>query len=192
VLLLGSETKVNMEHLGENYDVTPDNTSCVAFDVHRKGDMSLQWKIMKRVCIMRKQEEHVCMFYRCVGNRVHNPLETPCDSCTNRLLSHPDTKCHHHKMGWEGLDKYKAQVTEILPTLESDLGEHDQEECTFCRHDPSRVDDGTTNPTAISLEPANLAESLDLLNNIQDDLLLRDLNIEGKLEESCTLLIERL
>jgi hypothetical protein len=55
-VMLGSETKVNMEHLGENYniltklgaDASVVNVSYKPFDVTHKGDMSLQWKITKK------------------------------------------------------------------------------------------------------------------------------------------------
>jgi hypothetical protein len=61
-VMLGSETKVNMEHLGENYniltklgaDASVVNIAYKPFDVTHKGDMSLQWKITKKGCAIKK------------------------------------------------------------------------------------------------------------------------------------------
>jgi hypothetical protein len=55
-VMLGSDTKVNMEHLGENYniltklvaDVSVVNVTYTPLDVTHKGDMYLQWKITKK------------------------------------------------------------------------------------------------------------------------------------------------
>jgi hypothetical protein len=54
--MLGNETKLNMEHLGENYSVltkfrvgaSPVNIAYKPCNVTHKGDMSLQWKITEK------------------------------------------------------------------------------------------------------------------------------------------------
>jgi hypothetical protein len=68
-VMLGSETKVNMEYLGENYniltklgaDASVVNVAYKPFDVTHKGDMSLQWKITKKGCATKKGNEKFCM-----------------------------------------------------------------------------------------------------------------------------------
>jgi hypothetical protein len=60
-VIIGSETKVNMEHLGENKMIitklgvvaSPVNIAYKPFNVTHKG-MSLQWKITKKGCATKK------------------------------------------------------------------------------------------------------------------------------------------
>jgi hypothetical protein len=55
-VMLGNETRHIMVHLGENYnvlngltiDASPIDPSYKPFDIHHKGDVSLQWKIKRR------------------------------------------------------------------------------------------------------------------------------------------------
>jgi hypothetical protein len=82
-VMLGSETKVNMEHLGENYniltklgaDASVVNVAYQPFDVTHKGDMSLQWKITKKGCATKKGNEKFCMCCTCKGKDMHKPME---------------------------------------------------------------------------------------------------------------------
>jgi hypothetical protein len=68
-VMLGSETKVNMEHLGGNYniltklgaDASVANVAYTPFDVTHKGDMSLQLKITKKGCATKKGNTKFCM-----------------------------------------------------------------------------------------------------------------------------------
>jgi hypothetical protein len=76
--------------------------------------------------------------------------------------------------------------------LQSDLGEFEDAEFHFDRHEPTRADDGVTDPYSINFEPRTVAESMALSDKIQDDLIERDIDATGELEELCVILIERL
>jgi hypothetical protein len=62
----------------------------------------------------------------------------------------------------------------------------------FVHHDPTCVDNGTTDPISFNFIPTSLQESFDLISSLQNDLMLREMGIEGDLKELHMLLIERL
>jgi hypothetical protein len=74
-VMLGSKTKLKMEHLGKNYNILTnmgDDTSVVnvankPFYVTHNGDMYLQWKITKKGCETKKGNEKFCMCCTCKG-----------------------------------------------------------------------------------------------------------------------------
>jgi hypothetical protein len=85
-VMLGSETKLNMEHLGENYNILTQlgadalavNVAYKPFEVTHKGDMSLQWKITKKGCATKKVNEKCCMCCTCKGKDMHKLMEIIC------------------------------------------------------------------------------------------------------------------
>jgi hypothetical protein len=76
--------------------------------------------------------------------------------------------------------------------LETDLGDFTTDDRHFSRHEPTRVDDGSTDPHSINFESQTVAESMELCNNIEDDVMARNLETVADLEELCKMLIERL
>jgi hypothetical protein len=104
-VMLGSETKVNMEHLGENYNILTNlgaDASVVnaykPFDVTHKGDMSLQWKITEKVCSTKKGNQKICMCCTCKGKDMHKPMEIICGYCDEPVSPRFGPMCYHHKL----------------------------------------------------------------------------------------------
>jgi hypothetical protein len=60
------------------------------------------------------------------------------------------------------------------------------------RHEPTRAEDGSTDPYSINFELQTVVERMELCNKIQDDLMARNLETDGDLEELREMLIERL
>jgi hypothetical protein len=116
-VMLRSETKVNMQHLGENYNIVTKlradasvvNVAYTPFDVTHKGDMSLQWKITKKGCATKKGNEKFCMCCTCKGKYMHKPMEILCGYCDEHVSPRFKPMCHHHKLNWEEIEKYKLQ-----------------------------------------------------------------------------------
>jgi hypothetical protein len=199
-VMLGSETKVNMEHLGENYniltklgaDASVVNVAYKPFYVTHKGDMSLQWKITKKGCATKKGNDKFCMCCTCKGKDMHKPMEILCGYCDGRVSLRFKPMCHHHKVNWEEIEKYKLQSKYICERLQTEIGSFDKTECHYTHHDPTRADDGMSGPLSINFVPTSLAEGFEVMNHIQDDLIVRGMKFEGDLDELCLLLIERL
>jgi hypothetical protein len=76
--------------------------------------------------------------------------------------------------------------------LETDLGDFTTGDHHFSRHEPTRADDGPTDPHSVNFEPQTVAKSMELCNKIEDDLMVRNLETVGDLEELRAMLIERL
>jgi hypothetical protein len=108
-VMLGSETKVNMEHLGENYNILTNlgadasvvNVAYRPFDVTHKGDMSLQWKITKKGCATKKGNDKFCMCCTCKAKDMHKAIEIICGYCDECVSPRFKPMCHHHKLNWE-------------------------------------------------------------------------------------------
>jgi hypothetical protein len=199
-VMLGSETKVNMEHLVDTYniltrlgfDASPVNISYRPFDVNHKGDMSLQWKITKKGCATKKVNDKFCMCCSCKGKYIHTPMDILCGYCDECVSPCFKPMCHNHKLNWEDIEKYKLQSKYICERLQIEIGSFGETACHYKRHDPTRADDGTSCPMPIHFVPTSLTESLEVMNHIQDDLIVRGIEFDGDLDELRLLLIERL
>jgi hypothetical protein len=126
-VMLGSETKVNMEHFGENYNILTNlgadasvvNVAYKLVDITHKGDMSLQWKIMKKGCSTKKDNEKFCMCWTCKGKDINIPMEIICGYCDERVSPRFKPMCHHHKLNWEEIETYKLQSKYICERLQT-------------------------------------------------------------------------
>jgi hypothetical protein len=142
----------------------------------------------------KKGNEMFCMCCRCRGKNMHKPLEDPFKYCTKLTSDHFNPKCHHHKLDWVQIEQYKKQqVKEICEALQTELGSVVTTDCVFVHHDPTRADSGTTDRSSVNFIPTSLQEeSFDLMLSLQYDLMLREIGIDGDLEELHVLLIEQL
>jgi hypothetical protein len=116
-VMLGSNTKVNMDYLGENNniltklgaDASVVNVAYKPFDVTHKGNMYLQWKITKKGCATKKGNEKFCMCCAFKGKYMNKPMEILCGYCDERVSPRFKPMCHHHKLNWEEIERYKLQ-----------------------------------------------------------------------------------
>jgi hypothetical protein len=72
--------------------------------------------------------------------------------------------------------------------LETDLGDLNPDDHHFARHKPKHAEDVSTDPHSVNFEPQTIAESMELCNKIEDDLMARNLDIVN-LEELHEMLI---
>jgi hypothetical protein len=118
-IALGNETKENLVHMGVVHakltvlqsDATSIKPLFKPLDVNHKGDMSLQWKIMKKGCAAKKGNAMFCMCCRCLGNDLATP-QTLCETCILRPGNPPtpyltESRCHHHDFDINELQKYQ-------------------------------------------------------------------------------------
>jgi hypothetical protein len=184
-VMFGNETKENLEHMGVTYnkstvfetDATAINLVLMPLEVNHKCDMSLQWKIVKRGCTARKGNDFFGMCCNCLGKHMTTPQEN-CDTCEVRNDPAPspyviDSSCFHHLFDIDCIEMYKEKAKEIVELLQSDLGEFEDAESHFDRHEPAQAGDGVPDPYTISFESRTVAESMALSDNIKDDLMER-------------------
>jgi hypothetical protein len=76
--------------------------------------------------------------------------------------------------------------------LQTEIGSFDETECHYKHHDPTRAENGSSDPISIKFVPTSLTESFEVMNHIQDDLIVRGMQFDGDLDELPLLLIERL
>jgi hypothetical protein len=107
-------------------------------------------------------------------------------------IPHFKPMCHHHTLKWEEIEKYTLQSTYIYERLQTEIGSFDKPACHYTRHDPTRADDGASDPMSINFVPTILTESFEVMNYIQDDLIVRGMEFYGDLDEQRLLLIEHL
>jgi hypothetical protein len=180
-----------MENLGENYkiltklgaDASVVNVAYKPFDVTHKGDMSLQWKITKKGCATKKGNEKFCMCCTCKGKDMHKPMEILCGYCDEHVPPRFKLMCHHHKLNWEEIEKYKLQSKDNCKRLQTEIGSFDKTTCHYKHHDPTRADDRTSDPMSINFVPTILTESFEAMNHIQYDLIVRGMQFDGDLDE---------
>jgi hypothetical protein len=103
-----------------------------------------------------------------------------------------ESSCVHHLFDIECIKKKKENTKQIVELLQSDLAEFEDAEFHFDRHEPTRADDAVTDPYSINFEPRTVAETTALINKIEDDLMERNIDATGDLEELRVILIERL
>jgi hypothetical protein len=100
--------------------------------------------------------------------------------------------CHrvsNHKLNWEEIEKYKLQSKDICERLQTEIGSFDESACHYKRHEPTRADDGKSDPMLIKFVPTSLTESSEAMNHIQYDLIVRGIQFDGDLDELHLLLI---
>jgi hypothetical protein len=67
--------------------------------------------------------------------------------------------------------------------LQTEIGSFDKTACHGKHHDPTRADDGTSDPMSINFVPTSLVESFEVMHHIQDDLIVSGIQFEGDLDE---------
>jgi hypothetical protein len=112
---------------------------------------------------------------------MQKPMEILFGYCDERVSPRFKPMCHHHKLNWEEIEKYKVLSIDICERLQTEIGSFDETACHYTRHDPSRADNGMSDPMTINFVPTSLAESFEIMNHIQDDLIVRDMDFDGDL-----------
>jgi hypothetical protein len=60
---------------------------------------------------------------------MHKPMEILCGYCDEHVSPRFKTMCHHHKLNWEEIEKYKLQSKYICERLQTEIGSYDETAC---------------------------------------------------------------
>jgi hypothetical protein len=123
---------------------------------------------------------------------MHKPMEILCGYCDERISPRFKHMYHHHKLNWDEIEKYKLQSKYICERFQTEIGSFNETVCHYKRHDPTRADNGMSDPMSINCVPTSPTDIFEAMNHIQDDLIVRVTEFDGELDELRLLLIERL
>lgn len=195
MLQMGRETKETfaqfaslftfIDKLADTETLPPELRGFLAFLIMTNCDLSAQWKGM---CKGGATKVHTLPCTGCAteSDALATPNATPCARwCTGHSTADPDWMCFHKPMATpERVDTMKAEVTELLATLETALVEilakSQMSRCDVECDVPT--DASSRDTTSIHFCPQNASEERLYSRLLTNESILRGISIDGSME----------